>query len=227
MSVLAVPVSPLSHTKRRLAKVLSNKQLEELTLAMVKDFCKKTLDLNCFSEKIVYCYTPQVLELSEEYGFCPIREEAGQKSDNFNDVITQMNNIILNKFNPENVVISFVDLILISPRNLIEIKNLLEKNQLVICPSVHSLGISIIGRNPPDVIDTCFSPSDGSSLIAQIQLAKKNDLKKIALYDSFRAGFDVDLKEHLKLGYEFLKIFNLTDSETYKFMQNHLKTLLK
>ena len=51
---------------------------------------------------------------------------------------------------------------------------------------------------------------------------------KITFYDSFRAGFDIDIKEDLVLAYEYLKIFNLRNTETYNFLKKNLKlSLLK
>jgi len=43
----------------------------------------------------------------------------------------------------------------------------------------------------------------------------------------FRAGFDIDIKQDLLLGFEYLKIFNLTASETFKFLKNNLKLVLQ
>lgn len=227
MSILAIPISPLSHSKRRLGGILSKEQIAEFTLAMFRDIGERTMEVDCFSKKIVYCNSSEVLEISEDFGFIPIKETSNDKSGNFNDVVTQMNDLIVRKFDPESILISFVDLVLISPNNFYEIKKMLDENQLVICPSVHSLGISMIGRKPPNIIDTCFSSSDGCSLKAQIKLAKLKNLMDVAIYDSFRAGFDVDLKDHLILGYELMKIFKLTDSETFLFLKKNLKSLLE
>lgn len=186
MSILIVPVSQLDQAKIRLRGIFSKEKIKELTLAMFKDICQKTLEIDCFSKKIVYCNTQEILEISRDYGFIPIKEERSEKSPDFNNVITKINDIIIKKFNPISTLIAFADLILISQKNFLEISDLLKKNQLVICPSVNSLGISLIGRSPPNIIKTCFSNSKNSSLIAQIELARKKKLKQIVLYDSFR-----------------------------------------
>lgn len=227
MSILIVPVSQLDQAKIRLRDIFSKEKIKDFTLAMFKDICQKTLQTDCFSKKIVYCNTQEILEISRDYGFIPIKEERSEKSPDFNNVITEISDIIIKKYNPISTLIAFADLILISQKNFLEISELLKKNQLVICPSVNSLGISLIGRTPPNIIKTCFSNSKNSSLIAQIELAKKKKLKQIVLYDSFRAGFDADLKEHVILGYQYLKIFNLTDTETYKFLKLNLQESIR
>ena len=48
----------------------------------------------------------------------------------------------------------------------------------------------------------------------------------MAIYDSFRAGFDIDVKQDLVLAYEYLKIFNMKRSNTYKFLKDNLKLAL-
>ncbi len=227
MSILIIPVSQLDQAKIRLREVFSRQKIKEFTLAMFKDICQKTLETECFSKKIVYCNTQDVLELSRDFGFIPIKEKRREKSPDFNIVINEISNIVIERFHPINTLIVFADLILISPKNFVEISTLLEKKHLLICPSVNSLGISIIGRSPPDVIETCFSNFNNPSLIAQMKLVRKKNLKKVALYDSFRAGFDVDLKEHVIRGYNYLKIFKLTNTETFKFLKRNLKNGLK
>ncbi len=177
MSILIVPVSQLDQAKIRLRDIFSKEKIKEFTLAMFKDICQKTLQTDCFSKKIVYCNTQEILEISRDYGFIPIKEERSEKSPDFNNVITEISDIIIKKYNPISTLIAFADLILISQKNFLEINELLKKNQLVICPSVNSLGISLIGRTPPNIIKTCFSNSKNSSLIAQIELAKKKKVK--------------------------------------------------
>ena len=49
---------------------------------------------------------------------------------------------------------------------------------------------------------------------------------KYSIYDSFRAGFDIDIKQDLLLGYEYLKLFNQNDTETFKFLRDNLKLAL-
>jgi 2-phospho-L-lactate guanylyltransferase (CobY/MobA/RfbA family) len=99
-------------------------------------------------------------------------------------------------------------------------------NQLVVCPAIHSAGISIFGRKPSDILPTQFSNPNIPSFVALLNDAKSRNLK-ISVYDSFRAGFDIDIKQDLLLGFEYLKIFNLTASETFKFLNNNLKLVLQ
>jgi 2-phospho-L-lactate guanylyltransferase (CobY/MobA/RfbA family) len=102
----------------------------------------------------------------------------------------------------------------------------MESNQLVVCPAIHSAGISIFGRRPPDIIPTHFSDPIIPSFVALLKDAQERNLK-ISVYDSFRAGFDIDIKQDLLLGFEYLKLFNLNDTETFKFLKNNLKLAIQ
>ncbi len=227
MSILLIPVAPLSRTKSRLKDCFSNKQLKELTIAMFKDLGKTLTDVKCFDQKIVYCNTPEILELAKEYDLIGIKEELSSPRKSFDEVIKDLNNIAINNFDAKQTTFSFLDLILISAKNFYEINQLIQENQIVICPAIHSAGISIFGRNPPDIIQSSFSDPKIPSLVALLNNASKKGIDKIAFYDSLRAGFDIDIKQDLVLGYEYLKIFNLMDTEVFKFLKNNLKLAIK
>ncbi len=227
MSILLIPIAPLSRTKSRLKDCFSTEQLKELTIAMFKDLGNTLTNVNCFDEKIVYCNTDKILELANDYDLLGIKEKIPTPPKSFDNVIADLNNIAIKKYNARQTVFSFLDLILISAKNFYEIYTLISKNQLVICPAIHSAGISILGRNPPDIIPSYFSDPDTPSLVALFNNASKNGIKKIAIYDSFRAGFDIDIKQDLVLAYEYLKIFNLMQTNVYKFLKNNLKLSIK
>ncbi len=227
MSILLIPVAPLTRTKSRLKDCFSNKQLKELTIAMFKDLGKTLTDVTCFDQKIVYCNTPEILELAKDYDLIGIKEELTSPPKSFDEVIEDINNIAIKKFDAKQTVFSFLDLILVSSKNFYEINQLIRENQLVICPAIHSAGISIFGRKPPDIISSYFSDPKIPSLVALLSNASKKGIDKIALYDSFRAGFDIDIKQDLVLGYEYLKVFNLMDTDVFRFLQNNLKLTLK
>ncbi|MFX0133749.1 MAG: hypothetical protein ACFFDN_08900 [Candidatus Hodarchaeota archaeon] len=227
MSILLIPVAPLSRTKSRLRDCLSNEQLKELTIAMFKDLGKTLTEVDCFARKIVYCNTPEILEIAKDYNLIGIKEELMVPPKSFDEVIEDLNNIAINKFKAEQTVFSFLDLILISTKNFYEVNSLLKTHQLVVCPAIHSAGISILGRNPPDIISSYFSDPNIPSLVALLNNASKRGIEKIAIYDSFRAGFDIDIKQDLVLAYEYLKIFNLTDTDVFKFLKSNLRLTLK
>ena len=227
MSILLIPVAPLSRTKSRLRDCFSTEQLKELTIAMFKDLGNTLTKVNCFDKKIVYCNTNKILELANDYDLIGIKETLSSPPKSFDNVIEDLNNIAIKKYNASQTVFSFLDLLLISANNFYEINSLICKNQLVICPALHSAGISILGRNPPDIIPSYFSDPDTPSLVALFNNASKNGIEKIAIYDSFRAGFDIDLKQDLVLAYAYLKIFKLTHTETFKFLKKNLKLTIK
>ncbi|MFW9988039.1 MAG: hypothetical protein ACFFC3_05230 [Candidatus Odinarchaeota archaeon] len=227
MSILLIPIAPLTRTKSRLRDCFSNEQLKELTIAMFKDLGNKLTQVNCYDEKIIYCNTDKILELTNDYGLVGIKENLTTPPKSFDNVIEDLNNIAIKKYNASQTVFSFLDLILITIKNFYEINDLLSKNQIIICPAIHSAGISVLGRNPPDIITSYFSDPLMPSLLAQIKNALKYKINKIAIYDSFRAGFDIDIKEDLVLAYEYLKIFDLKHTNVYKFLKKNLKLSLK
>ncbi|NVM34292.1 MAG: hypothetical protein HWN81_01775 [Candidatus Lokiarchaeota archaeon] len=227
MSILLIPIAPLSRTKSRLRDCFSTEQLKELTIAMFKDLGNILTKVNCFDEKIVYCNTSKILELANDYDLVGIKETISTPPKSFDNVIEDLNNIAIKKYKATQTVFSFLDLILITANNFYEIFSLLSKNQLVICPAIHSAGISILGRNPPDIISSYFSDPNIPSLLALFNNASKNDIDKIAIYDSFRAGFDIDIKQDLVLAFEYLKVFNLTHTNVYKFLKRNLRLSFK
>ncbi|MHA2393084.1 MAG: hypothetical protein ACXAEX_14175 [Promethearchaeota archaeon] len=227
MSILLIPVAPLTRTKSRLRDCFSNKQLKDLTIAMFNDLGKTLIDVKCFDQKIVYCNAPEILDLAKDYDLIGIKEELTTPPKSFDEVIEDLNDIAIKNFDANQTVFSFLDLILISSKNFYEINQLIQENQLVICPAIHSAGISIFGRNPPDIVPSYFSDPNIPSLVALLNNASKKGIKKIAVYDSFRAGFDIDIKQDLVLGYEYLKILNLMNTEVFRFLKNNLKLALK
>lgn len=226
MSFLLVPIAPLSRTKSRLHDCFSKQQLKELTIAMFKDLALKLEKVDCFEEKIIYCNSSEILNLASEYGLISIKEELTKPRKSFDKVINDLNSIAIENYNAERTIFTFLDTVLISVENFYEIDAIVKKNQLVVCPAIHSAGISILGRNPPNIIPTYFSEPDIPSLIALLNKAYEKKLK-IAIYDSFRAGFDIDIKQDLALALEYLKILNLTNTETYKFLKENLKLSLR
>lgn len=227
MNILLIPIAPLSKTKTRLRDCFSVDQLKDLTIAMFKDLATTLTEVNCFDEKVVYCSDSEILELAEQYGLIDIKEKLTQPRKSFDDVINDLNNIAIKKFNADQTIFTFLDIILISAENFRDIHSLIKKNQLVVCPAIHSAGISIFGRNPPDVVPSFFSHPHTPSFVALLKYAREKEIEKVAIYDSFRAGFDIDIKQDLILAFEYLKIFNLTHTETYKFLNNNLKFSLQ
>ncbi|MHA1486254.1 MAG: hypothetical protein ACTSSC_03680 [Promethearchaeota archaeon] len=226
MSILLIPIAPLSRTKSRLRDCFPKGLLKDLTIAMFKDLAKKVQNVDCFDDKIVYCHNEEILELAEEFGLIGIKEKLTHPRKSFDLVINDLNNIAINDYDAVSTIFTFLDVILLSEDNLVDISNLMRLNQLVVCPAIHSAGISIFGRKPSDILPTQFSNPNIPSFVALLNDAKSRNLK-ISVYDSFRAGFDIDIKQDLLLGFEYLKIFNLTASETFKFLKNNLKLVLQ
>ena len=221
MSILLIPIAPISRTKSRLRKCFSKEQLKDLTIAMFKDLAVKLNRVDCYDYKIVYCNSNEILELAKKYGLTGIKEKLTTPRKSFDDVIFDLNQIAIDKYKATSTVFTFLDTILISVQNFYEIYTLTLKNQLVLCPAISSAGISVFGRNPPNVLRTYFSNNTNPSLLAMLDAARKNNLK-VAIYDSFRAGFDIDIKQDLVLAYQYLKIFGLEYTETHKFLKENL-----
>jgi 2-phospho-L-lactate guanylyltransferase (CobY/MobA/RfbA family) len=226
MSVLLIPIAPLSRTKSRLRDCFPKELLKDLTIAMFKDLAKKVQNVDSFDNKIVYCHNEEILELAEEFGLIGIKEKLTHPRKSFDLVINDLNNIAIKEYDAVSTIFTFLDVILLSENNLMEISNLMKSNQLVVCPAIHSAGISIFGRSPPDILPTYFSDPNIPSFVALLKNAQSRNLN-ISVYDSFRAGFDIDIKQDLLLGFEYLKIFDLTETETFQFLKHNLKLVLQ
>ena len=228
MSVLLLPVAPLSRTKSRLRDCFSKSDLKALSIAMFEDLAIKLSRVDCFDEKIVYCNDDSILQSAETHGLVGIKEPLSVPPKSFARVIQDLNDIAVENFGATMTTFIFLDLVLTSEENFFEVARLLKRNQVVICPAFHSAGISMFARNPPNVISSkCFSDPDLPSLFSLIREAEERAIKDIAIYDSFRAGFDVDVKKDLILAQEYLKMFGLTSSKTYQFLHDRLKLVLK
>jgi 2-phospho-L-lactate guanylyltransferase (CobY/MobA/RfbA family) len=227
MTILLIPVAPLSRAKSRLENYFSREQLKEFTIAMFKDLSNTLLSVDCFEKKIVYCASDEILELASDYNLIGVKEEVNDIGKPFDAVISQLNDIAMTRFNANGTVIAFLDLILITAENFYEINDLMKNNNMVVCPAIFSAGISILGRDPADIIDPCFSDPVVPSLSLLLTNARESGIEEIAIYDSFRAGFDIDIQADLLLAFEYLKIFNLTHTNTYKFLRQNLKSSLR
>ena len=227
MSTLIIPIAPLHRSKSRLEKSLTRSQIKEFTIAMVKDLGTILMDVHCFNQKILYCASEEILEMASDLGLIGIQEQIHNSSQSFDEMITNLDNAIINKYDPESTVIAFLDLVLIEAQNFLEIHNLMKNNSLVVCPAIQSAGISILGRKPPNLLNSCFSNPSTPSIFALFKNAKEKKIEKIAIYDSFRASFDVDITRDLILAYEYLKMFNLKEKETYKFLKKNLRLTLR
>jgi 2-phospho-L-lactate guanylyltransferase len=226
MSYLIIPVASLTNSKSRLEDIFTRDQLKDLTIAMLKDLFHKISQLKTPLNTLVYCNSTEVLDLAEEYKLISIREKKQVKRNCFDDTLQEINNIAIKEYLAKSTIILFSDLILISQKNIIEITKLIENYQLVVCPAIISAGISVLGRNPPGIIQTCFSHPSTPSLVALINNAKNNGIKT-KIYDSFRAGFDIDIKHDVMLAYEYLKAFNMQNTETYKFLDENMNFIMK
>jgi 2-phospho-L-lactate guanylyltransferase (CobY/MobA/RfbA family) len=225
MNSLLIPVSPLPRAKSRLKSVFTEEQLKNFTISLFKDFALKVSTVKAFENKLVYCTSPEILELAEEFGLIPIKEDKANSNKTFDEVIEVFNDIAMKKHDATKTTLAFCDVILINRVNFIELSSLLKNHQIVICPAIHSGGVSILGRSPPDIISTFFSHPTIPSLFALVNEAKLKKLKFV-IYDSFRSGFDIDIKQDLVLAYEYLKALNMNETHTFKFLKNNLKLAL-
>jgi len=117
MSILLIPIAPLSKTKSRLRDCFSAKQLKDLTIAMFHDLGNTLSDVKCFDKKIVYCNAPEILEIAETYNLIGIKEELTTPRKTFDDVIKDLNNIAIKEYEAKQTVFTFLDIILISVKN--------------------------------------------------------------------------------------------------------------
>ncbi|MHA1147296.1 MAG: hypothetical protein ACTSR8_03535 [Promethearchaeota archaeon] len=222
MSILAIPVAPLSKAKSRLNECFSREQIRDLIKAMLRDMYDNLKSLDLFNVIIIYSQDREILELAATYNFMGIREIPIKQSRSFDDVISELKDIAIAKFKSEPLLISFLDLPLINQQHFSEINSLLHQYQIVVCPAIKTAGISLIGANPPSLLPPCFSDPKLPSLITLYNNAREKGISQIYSYDSFQAGFDIDLREDCLLAVEYMKIFDLTERATYKFLKTNL-----
>ena len=130
MSILLIPIAPLSRTKSRLRDCFPKGLLKDLTIAIFKDLARKVQNVDFFDCKIVYCHDEEVLELAEEFGLIGIKEKLTHPRKSFDLVINDLNNIAINEYDAVSTIFTFLDVILLSENNLMEISNLMKTNQL-------------------------------------------------------------------------------------------------
>ena len=113
MSILLIPVAPLSKSKSRLSSCFSRDQLKEFTTVMFKDLGIVLRSVNCFDKKVVYCQSPEILELAENFDLIGIKEKSRNTNYSLDDVIRDLDEIVINEFNAKDSVLTFLDLIMI------------------------------------------------------------------------------------------------------------------
>ena len=132
MSVLLIPIAPLSRTKSRLRDCFPKGLLKDLTIAMFKDLAKKVQNVDSFDYKIVYCHNEEILELAEEFGLTGIKEKLTHPRKSFDLVINDLNTIAIKDYDAVSTIFTFLDVILISEENLVEISDLMKLNHVIL-----------------------------------------------------------------------------------------------
>ena len=108
MSILLIPVAPLSRAKSRLENYFSREQLIDLTIAMFKDLGNTLLNVDCFEKKIVYCASKEILDIADKFNIIGLREEENNDTKSFDAVISKMNTLAIQEFNADMTVIAFL-----------------------------------------------------------------------------------------------------------------------
>ncbi|MBN1801859.1 MAG: hypothetical protein JW891_10155 [Candidatus Lokiarchaeota archaeon] len=227
MTIVLIPVAPLSRSKSRLENCLSRENLINLTLAMLEDMLITLTEVNKFKEIVVFGQDQETLDLAENFGCVGFKEDKKNHQRSFDEIIKTMNQIAITELDARATLIAFLDLVLISKRNFYDILKLMNKNRMVVCPAIQSMGISVLGRVPPNIIEPTFCSPNTTSLKSLLTEAKKKGIEDVAIYDSFRASFDVDIESDLLMAYEYLKMFNLKEKKTYLFLKNNLNSSLQ
>ncbi len=226
MTIVLIPVAPLWRSKSRLEPCLSRENLVNFTLVMLEDMLTTLSEVNEFEKIIVFSQDKEVLELAQNFGYEGIIEKNSPTSS-FDDIIKTMNKVAIEKFDAHSTLTTFLDLVLISKKNFCDIATLMKKNRVVVCPAIQSMGISILGRSPPNIVEPAFCSPDTTSLKSLLNEVRKKEIKDIAIYDSFRASFDVDIESDLLMAYEYLKMLELRKNKTYLFLKKNLNSKIQ
>ncbi len=169
-----------SNAKSRLGALLSEKEREELALAMLNDVAEALIKSGCFG--VIDVLSTSIIEVN---GANIVLTERGL-NEALNEYLQKMSSHSIN----EPVLIIMADIPLVSVKNIRDIAS--SKADIVIAPG--RLG----GTNALFIQDTKSFHVDyyGASFLKHLEIARKNNLK-LEVFDSFNLSTDIDEVEDL------------------------------
>jgi 2-phospho-L-lactate guanylyltransferase len=164
-----------SNAKSRLGALLSEKEREELAIAMLNDVAEALLSSGCFS--VVDILSTAVVEVN---GANLVLTEKGL-NEALNEYLQKMSSHKIY----EPVLIIMADIPLVSTNNLRDIAA--SSADIVIAPGRMGGTNALFIRNPESFRVDYY----GASFLKHLEIARKNNLE-ISVFDSFNLSTDID-----------------------------------
>lgn len=201
-----IPVKKLDTGKLRLSTVLDREGRRELSLCMLRDVLKVAASAEDVDEVVVVSPDQEALNLAEETGFTPLKEE---EQRGVNMAVKDANAFSLSRGASSTLVLP-ADIPLIQPRDIQEIVEASKPEaSVVITPAIRMDGTNALLRRPPEVIQTSY---DKESYRTHIRYASEKNIH-LAVIRSKTVMLDLDIPKDIK---EFMS--TESDTETYRFL---------
>jgi 2-phospho-L-lactate guanylyltransferase len=211
-----IPVKSLSEGKRRLARILGEKERKILTFCMLQDVLSVVLRSEKVNEAVVVSPDREILRLAKKLGAVALAEKANL---GVNMAVSAGIKYCVRRSSP--VLVLPADIPLVSGWDLEAMASLgSSKPSIVICPSLRLNGTNALLLNPPDIIETSY---DADSFRGHLSAGRLKGLR-VKVYLSGRVMLDLDVPEDLEL---FLKLEASMNTETYRFALEALKSGVK
>ncbi len=195
-----VPVKPLRRGKSRLAKVLSEKEREELNLNMLINTVKILSDIPGLENVLIVSRDPKALSVAREYGARTVQEDGNPE---LNIALTRAT-MIAQSSSAKGVFILPADLPLITKEDInTMISKATDPPVIVISPDHKGTGTNALIVNPAGLIKYEFGKNSFQKHMAQ---AKQKNLK-LEVCELPSIALDIDEPEDLSLlnGFDFIK----------------------
>lgn len=200
-----IPVKRLEGAKLRLSSLLSMDERMKLSIKMLRDVLRAITHSSEVDETIIISRDDRVLELARRLGVTPLREE----SEGLNKAVSQANSYCIRRGAEATIVVP-ADVPLVEAEDVRLVKRLLSNYNVVVSPSHDGRGTNLLGRRPPDAIDTKYGRN---SFIKHVEEAARRG-RRCYVYKSIRVGLDLDTPADLKKIVEFKS----SKKESVKFL---------
>jgi len=164
-----------NNAKSRLGSLLSEKEREDLAMAMLTDVVQELRSSGCF--KVIDILSTAIIDIE---GTNVVLTELGL-NESLNEYLKKMSSHSIN----EPVLIIMADLPLISSKNIQDITS--SNADIVIAPGRMGGTNAIFIRNPSSFQVDYY----GASFLKHYEIAKRNGLN-VQVFDSFNLSTDID-----------------------------------
>ena len=178
-----IPVKRLSEAKKRLSKVLTDRERRRIVVAMLWDVLRAVAESDSVDNIAVVGSDKPVKRMAEAFGAVFLEDPGG----GLNETLTYGTDWCIQQ-GADGVLIIPSDLPLITPEDVDGVVSMgVDVRCVVVSPS-HDMGTNALLRRPPNVISTMFGMR---SVNTHIKAARKKRIP-LYVYNSWRLSVDVD-----------------------------------